>query len=121
MEARQRRRGPENKEEKEPRGNGFVFADKRSVRTLIAFRVDARDREICHGRPAMPPERQRERREEEGGRRVWPLEFLKGVKLCGMAARRRAVTVAAVITDSGDFQVPSTISYVDIPAGTSAR
>jgi len=27
----------------------------------------------------------------------------------------------AVITDSGDFQVPSTISYVDIPAGTSAR
>jgi len=67
MEARQRRRGPENKEEKEPRGNGFVFADKRSVRTLIAFRVDARDREICHGRPAMPAERERERKKGARG------------------------------------------------------
>lgn len=39
----------------------------------------------------------------------------------GRATARRSVTVAAVITDSEDFQVPSPISYVDIPADTSAR
>lgn len=39
----------------------------------------------------------------------------------GRATARRSVTVAAVITDSQDFQVPSPISYVDIPADTSAR
>lgn len=36
---------------KRVKGNRFVFADKRSPRTLIAFRVNARDREICHGCP----------------------------------------------------------------------
>jgi hypothetical protein len=39
----------------------------------------------------------------------------------GRATVRRSVTVVAVITDSEDFQVPTIISYVDIPADTSAR
>lgn len=37
------------------------------------------------------------------------------------ARRCRSVTAVAVITDSEDFQVPTPISYVDIPADTNAR
>jgi len=115
IESRERKREKEIQKTRKKRvkRNRFVFADKRSPRTLIAFHVNARDREICHGCP--------------GGARieklwlkawyVWLLKFLRRVKLCGIAARRRGVTIAiAVITDSEDFQVPIPIGYIDIPA-----
>ena len=49
---REREREIQKTKKKRVKENRFVFADKRSPRTLIAFHVNARDREICHGCPA---------------------------------------------------------------------
>lgn len=51
---REREKETQKTKKKRVKGNRFVFADKRSPRTLIAFHVNARDREICHGCPAGP-------------------------------------------------------------------
>lgn len=54
---------------------------------LIAFHVNARDREICHGCPGGAHQGIEELWLKAWY--VWLLKFLRRVKLCGMAARRR--------------------------------